>query len=133
MKLAIERCTASGATREEAHEVSREAVINNLSRFRDDWSTTIWIERSEEDLLALTLSSGRLAVFTAQQGEFYDLVGDREATARVEFVHGGQAATHPARHIVPLTLAIRAAETYIDSPSMLLGAFTWERQGAVEV
>jgi hypothetical protein len=128
MRLHIERFTKTSCAREEIEPVSTEIIMSKLASSDRDWSSTLRLERSETEQLFLTVSQGRYAVLERRGDDFYDLVGDATAIANVEFVHGGQAAPHPARHTVPRQLAVDAATAYMIGRAEAAGALVWERQ-----
>jgi hypothetical protein len=46
-------------------------------------------------------------------GDFFDLVGKSDDTGEVSFVHGGQPAEHPARHVVTREMAVNGAKAFL--------------------
>jgi hypothetical protein len=132
MKLTIEILEKKNGAQEEVRDASLDVVRALLSSHQDDRSTTLILERAETDVLFLSMSSGRNAV-TEQRGDyFYDLVGDPSAEGESEFVHGGQPAMHPNRHVVSLALAEHALVRFMGEADENSSALRWERQESSE-
>lgn len=107
-----------------------EAVQQEIKAIEKDWSTTIEMATDAAQMM-ITASAGGYAVFASVgEDQFFDLVGDPSARGNAEFVHGGQPAEHPRRHIVPLRLALEAAAAFFQQPTnpLHVGGLQWEKQ-----
>jgi hypothetical protein len=107
-----------------------ELVQEEIKKIENDWSTTIELASDETQVL-ITASRGGYAVFASVgEDQFFDLVGDPSSRGNAEFVQGGQPAEHPRRHIVPKSLALKAAAAFFKQPTdpLRLGGLQWEKQ-----
>jgi hypothetical protein len=118
-----------------ASVLSFDAVMELVSRIRDDWSTTIALA-SDKHQLWVSASEGQYAAFAMigdeDAFEAYDLVGDRTAAGWTEFVHGGQPAPHPRRHCVSAEQVRSVVESFFSTREIDLAAFDWERQAGLQ-
>jgi hypothetical protein len=134
MKIRLERYQP---TQPEARVVESEIQPHEIPRIvgehENDWSTTLELHRAEEALF-ISASTGRLAVMaSSSDGMFYDLVGAAGARGSVEFVHGGQPANHPERHIVSFSQASDAATRFAEGKELGLEDPRWEQQAQFDL
>ena len=131
--VTIERYSRQAHSIQPASTLDLAAVVGLLSAIRDEWSTTVEFA-TEKHRLLVSASEGKFAVFAmVGDDDFYDLVGDQNASGRTEFAHGGQSATWPKRHCVSLELAQRVVEEFLRAGEIDIRAFDWERQGGLQL
>jgi hypothetical protein len=134
MRVDLIRYSPTGCERTTI-EPSAEVIGATLLRIAGDWSSTLYMESDDADEeLMITTSRTACAVLLRIGESFYDLLGDSLEEGVTEFIHGGQPAQHPRRHLVSSGLAVESARCFLDEPSTILGAagFAWEEQGEKE-
>jgi hypothetical protein len=130
--LTLERHSQTGHSDEDIGIAEVGADYENLGAFlegiRNDWSATVRFERSDAEQLFVSASNGHYAVLLLRGDEAFDLVGDPSQGGTIEFVHGGQPAPHPARHVAPASLALEAARAFLRNSEWSTPSFRWEPQ-----
>ena len=130
MRVKLDRFTRTTHVVDNVDHPTAEHIEERIGAMCDDWSTTIELATGENAML-ITASSGRYAVMVnmGNGNDFFDLVGEPGAIGDVAFVHGGQPAEHPVRHVVKRELAVEAARSCIrDGGVSLPENLLWERQ-----
>ena len=132
VRAKLERFTKMAHSVEDIDEPTMERIEATIRGMDHDWSTTIELTCGGNAML-ISASNGHYAVMVNVDdgSDFFDLVGEPLDVGDVAFVHGGQPAEHPARHVVAREMAVQAAKAFIRgrdaSPSK---DFLWERQSA---
>lgn len=124
----IETFDQDGNLSEESATVDDVTIGSLIDRERDTWSTTLRIYGDGQEL-ALSLSSGHAALLlTTGPDDFYDRVGEASLRGSVEFVHGGQAADHPRRHVLSVETATTVAREFLLGGRITPLSSEWEKQ-----
>jgi hypothetical protein len=127
-KCNIEEFQPDGAHADHARALDSLEVGALFYSLADKWSSIVNISINGQSL-SISFSRGNCAVMAALgEDDFYDLVGDLGAAGWIEFVHGGQPAEHPRRHCVPIAMATKVTERFIDGFAIDPCDGNWEQQ-----
>jgi hypothetical protein len=130
VRAKLERFTKMARCVENIDEPTDERIEETIDGMDHDWSTTIELTCGKNTML-ISASNGRYAVMVnmSDSTDFFDLVGKPHDAGNIAFVHGGQPAEHPARHVVPREEAAEAAKAFVrDCGASLPRDFPWEKQ-----
>jgi len=125
----IETYDLDGTRHQTEIEADEQGLSELLESFREAWSATLRFEGNHQQLV-VSFSSGHAAVMIdAGPDEFYDLLGNRSSIGWMKFVHGGQMAEHPIRHIVTFAAALAMTVEFVRQRKLPIDTTRWERQG----
>jgi hypothetical protein len=130
VKVHVERFEQGGVRSESTIEVADvEALVRSLA---DAWSATVRFRLGRQEF-AVSTSDGRAAILLAAgDDDFFDRLADASAPGWTEFVHGGQAAPHPSRHVMSIDEALRVVAELVARGGIELPSPRWERQGGIQ-
>jgi hypothetical protein len=132
MKLScrLERWTRSGCAESDLGDLDVEGILQVVAAARNDWSTTVHVERSNQTM-SISVSHGKFAVMLQRaDDDFFDLLASKTQRGWDQFVHGGQPAEHPRRHIVNFAGVGAALRHWARDGT--IESSRWERQAEQE-
>jgi hypothetical protein len=82
----------------------------------------------DDRYLIIDISAARFAVWLQlAEGEYFNKVGDADATDTIPFVRGGQLIDWPSRYLVSLNEALDAAQEFFNTHTIRIADKGWEK------
>ena len=130
MRARLERFAGRTHNVDDIDDPTIERIEEAIRQMGGDWDTTIELS-GYKNAMFISANGERYAVMVnVEDGrEFFDLVGEPNAVGEIDFVHGGQTAKHPLRHVANREVAVDVAKSFVrNGGASLPQEFTWERQ-----
>jgi hypothetical protein len=130
MRARLERFTGQTHEVNEIDEPTIERIEEAIRQMGGDWSTTIELSAGKNTMFISASGHDYAVMVNVEDGrEFFDLVGEPNAVGEIDFVHGGQLAKHPLRHVAKRAVVVDIASSFIRTGGADLPKdFPWERQ-----